>query len=100
MYKAKLRDKKKRKIAINFELKRNFYKAFLHNDLLDLNLKHLIKRIFKNISRKGTFVQCNNFCNITSKSRSVFRFFGIESFITRQEILNGSFNYVKYRFLR
>jgi hypothetical protein len=100
MYKAKLRDKKKRVIAIDLELKRNMYKALISNQRLNAKTTAALKKSFKKIKKNGLLVQCNNFCNITSKSKSIFRFFGIESFITRQEILNGSLNYVKYRILR
>jgi ribosomal protein S14 len=100
MYKASLRDRSKRKVGINLELKRSFIKAVYKCNLINLNLKLDFFSILNKYPRCSSFVQYNNFCNITDKSRSVFRFFGIERFILRQNILKGSFNYVKYRILR
>lgn len=100
MYRASLRDRQKRKTGINLELKRSFIKAIYKCNLIQLNLKIDFFTILNKYPGSVSFVQYNNFCNTTDKSRSIFRFFGIERFILREKIVKGSFNYVKYRILR
>lgn len=99
MYKASLRDRKKRKIGLHLELKRSFIKAISKCNLIKVNLKLDFFSLLNTYQKAASFVQYNNFCNTTDKSRSVFRFFGIERFILRQNIMKGSLNYVKYRIL-
>lgn len=100
MYRPRIRDNYKRYIGANLELKRNFIKAIYKCNLINLELRLDFFSLLENHKGCASFVQYNNFCNITDKSRSVFRFFGIERFVLRQKIMKGSFNYVKYRILR
>jgi ribosomal protein S14 len=100
MYKALLRDRKKRQQGIKLELKRSFIKSICSAGFIRLDIRVYCTNYLRKYRGYTSFVQYNNFCNITDKSRSVFRFFGIERFILRQNILKGSLNYIKYRILR
>lgn len=100
MYKAALRDRKKRKYGIRLELKKTFIKSICNAGYIKIDIRVACINLIKKYRGYTSFVQYNNFCNVTHKSRSVFRFFGIERFILRQNILKGSLNYVKYRITR
>ena len=100
MYRAAIRDRKKRKYGIRLELKKNFIKAIGSCSFIKLDIRIACLELLTKYKKYTSFVQYNNFCNITDKSRSVFRFFGIERFILRQNILKGSLNYIKYRITR
>lgn len=100
MYKASLRDRKKRQYGIRLELKKTFIKAIGFAGFVKIDIRIACLKLLDRYRRYTSFVQYNNFCNVTDKSRSVFRFFGIERFILRQNILKGSLNYIKYRITR
>lgn len=100
MYRAALRDRKKRPHGIRLELKKTFIKSICFAGFIKLDIRVACIALLNKYRGYTSFVQYNNFCNVTDKSRSVFRFFGIERFILRQNILKGSLNYIKYRISR
>jgi len=97
MRKAYLRDKVKRKLSINNEIKNVILHSIVKNNSISMDFKQYFFNTFNKSGAKSTLVRCHNFCHITFRSRSVYRFFGLERFSLKQKVMYGLLPAIKYR---
>lgn len=91
------RDIIKRNNFKKFEGKRRLMKAFSKSLKNSKASKIYFKILIRGLKGKRSSVQLHNSCQLTYKSHTVFRFFGLERTILRESFINGSLNYICYK---
>lgn len=83
------KDKKRRKLFLKYENKKIIYKYIYNN--LSLS-KELRKKAFNNLMkmpRNSSITRVRNRCVITSRARSIYRYFKMSRLVFRQLALEG-----------
>lgn len=83
------KDKKRRKLFLKYENKKIIYKYIYNN--LSLS-KELRKKAFNNLMkmpRNSSITRVRNRCVVTSRARSIYRYFKMSRLVFRQLALEG-----------
>jgi len=93
MLKIKFRDIKRRKKFFEYELKGRLLSSVCKNVTVFWKIRFLFRTILSN--NYYSYVVCRNICYITSRTKSVFSFFGLERFLLRSHGILGKLPYLR-----
>lgn len=87
-----IKDKKKRKIFLRFELARLFYRSLYLNKRLKIDLRELAYLKLNKLPRNCLGNRVRNRCINTNSSRSVYKYFHLSRFEIKKLGLDGKIN--------
>lgn len=88
-------DKKHRKLFVNNEIRKLYYKFMMLNDLLKFNSKLFYQKKISLLSTKSSITKIQNRCLITGRGHGVFRFFGLSRISFRELASKGRLSGIK-----
>lgn len=87
-----IKDKKKRKSFLRFEIERLFYRSLYLNKNLSENLRKYAYFKLNNLPRNCLGNHVRNRCINTNTSKSVYKYFHLSRFEIKKLGLNGNIN--------
>lgn len=77
-------DKKRRKLFMNNEIRKLYYKFMMLNNLLNFNSKLFYQKKISLLSTQNSITKIKNRCLITGRGHGIFRFFGLSRISFRE----------------
>jgi len=97
MKKALERDRIKRKNFMEVEIRRRIIKSIICCKKVRRSVKTFFETKMDKFPKSKSITQSHNFCNYTSRSHSIRRFFGVERFTLKKHAQMAIWNYIGYK---
>lgn len=88
-------DRLKRRNAFSLEIKWKVAKSMLRDELYPNSYRFKVANFLSSFPTKSSFTKINNRCNLTARSRSVYKDFRISRLMFRKLALQGQLMGVK-----